>query len=921
MEQPAVRLASTVVEPLIGRLLSSAPPQPEPRETEAEGATGARAEREAEPAPGSEPGRLIARLVSFRGEDPELSWDELVELARELVRHGLASTGPSRAVGPGDEAAVGYVLARTLHVIGELDTTDTQAVRLGPQDYARRLRSAVPGVDRTLSREAAWFHDGLLVTTCLHFLHTLIVRSPELAERLPERSHRIGQLVDLNDVEAVRGHSQPSAEDAEFEARYLGRVAEQYNRVTIYGIDLPNPNAPDEWSLDATYLSLSAEFRSPRDRASGGRETDRTDTVDAARDGDGTPADAVAGGDGTEDGTGGATPGFTPEPLVRADRALAVHERVLLRGVAGSGKTTLVQWLAVSTASGTLPSELQALQGRIPFVLPVRRFARDGIPAPDDLLSAMRHPLADQAPEGWVARVLASGRAMLLVDGIDEAPDDVWDDLRTQLRRLLRIYSGNLCLVTSRPSAIDADWLSEEGFTELTLAPMSHGQVAEFVTAWHDAARSDEGKDHARLDEYEGMLLRSIPIYRELRVLATNPLMCGLICALNRDRSGSLPQGRKELYEAAVQMLLQRRNPERRVFEDLLQRAPRERLLRKLAYRMLVDGSSVLDHATALAEIARHAGAIPTIPRDLRCEDVFNDLLLRTGLLREQADGSVEFVHRTMQDYLAAREAVDQGEFGLLLQHAHESGWEEVFRMAVAYARPAECATLLQGLLTPGWIGMDRNRRHLLAASCLEHVTELDPQTRDRVFEATQFMVRPRDPTRRKILGFLGPIVLEMLPDPATLPDDEAYLVALTVTRVRDDAAVDYLARLRDRGSLRLRTELANGWHKFATERYAEEVLRHLDPTGVYFPVSDHAELAKLKELGGRERVQITGDFRPEELLAGLERDKLTHLWIAYDLGPGMEMEWLREFPSLTTLRVHSRLRVTGVPEGIRIMA
>lgn len=878
MEQPAVRLASSVVEPLIRRLLASDQPSPD-----------------------REQGTLIARLVSFRGENPELSWEELLGLAGELVAHGLDTTGRRAAPAPGsgeDGTAVAEVLARTLFVIGELDTTDTQAVRLGPQDYARRLRSAVPGVDRMLSREAAWFHDSLLATTCLHFLHTLIVRSPRLAEQLPERSHRIGQLVDLNDVEALSGRSEPPAEYAEFEARYLSHVAEQYDRVTIYGIDLPNPNAPDEWSLDATYLSLSAEFRSPGDRT--------------------RPQPPHSGDD--QDGASPSAPGFTPEPLVTADRALANHERVLLRGMAGSGKTTLVQWLAVSTASGSLPAELQILRGRIPFVLPVRRFARDGIPSPDDFLSAVRHPLADDVPEGWVARVLASGRAMLLVDGIDEAPEEVWDDLRNQLRSLLRIYSGNLCLVTSRPAAVHADWLSEEGFTELQLAPMNRAQVAEFITAWHDAARRDEGKDHARLDEYEGMLLRSIPIYRELRVLATNPLMCGLICALNRDRSGSLPQGRKELYEAAVQMLLQRRNPERRVYEDLLQRAPRERLLRKLAYRMLVDQRSVLDQETALAEIGRHVAAIPSVPKDLRREDVFSDLLLRTGLLREQVDGSVEFVHGTMQDYLAAREAVDQGDFERLLRHAHEAGWEEVFRMAVAYARPGECDTLLQGLLAPGWTGMGRNRRHLLAASCLEHVTELAPETRDRVFEATQFMVRPRDPTRRKILGFLGPIVLEMLPDPATLPDDEAYLVALTVTRVRDDAAVDYLARLRDRGSLRLRTELANGWHKFATERYADEVLRHLDPSGVYFPVSDRAELETLKQLGGRERVQITGHFRPEELTAGLQSDRLTHLWIAYDLGQGMEMEWLRDFPSLTTLRVHPRLRVTGVPEGIRIM-
>lgn len=881
MEQPAVRLASSVVEPLISRLFAAAPPPP------------------------SENERLIARLVSFRGEQPTLSWEELVQVAEELVRHGLDVTG--RQLEAEDEPGVVPVLARTLFVAGELDVTDTQAVRLGPQDYARRLRSAVPGVERALSREAAWFHDSLLVTTCLHFLHLLIMRTPQLAERLPERSHRIGQLVDLNDVEALRGRSGPLAEDAEFEDRYLRHTAEQYNRVTIYGVDLPNPNAPGEWSLNATYLSLSAEFSPDGEQSVRNRDTDRqADVPTQGEDDDEIPASAGIA---------------TPEPLVTADRALAGHERVLLRGAAGSGKTTLVQWLTVSTANGSLPAELRNLRGRIPFVLPVRRFARGGLPGPDDFLTAVRHPLAGEEPEGWVARVLASERALLLVDGIDEVPERERDEVRDQLRRLLRIYSGNLCLVTSRPRAVDAEWLADEGFAELTLAPMSRGQVADFITAWHDAARSDEGRDHERLNEYEDMLLRSIPLFRELRVLATNPLMCGLICALNRDRSGSLPQGRKELYEAAVQMLLQRRDPERRVHEDLLQPAPRARLLRKLAYRMLVDQSAVLDHEAALGEIGRHVSAIPAIPRDLRHEEVFDDLLLRTGLLREQADRSVEFVHRTMQDYLAAHEALEQGDFELLLRHAHEEGWEEVFRMAVAHARPAECKTLLLGLLAPGWLGMDRIRRRLLAASCLEHVTELDPDTRERVFEETKFMVRPPDPTRRRYLGFLGPIVLEMLPDPATLTDHEAYLVALTVTRVDDAASVDYLARLRDRKSLKVRTELADGWRKFETERYAREVVRHLDPVGLYFPVSDRAELETLQRLGGREQVRVVGHFRPEELMAGLDRDRLTHLWIAYDLGPGMEVDWLREFPALTTLRVHPRLRVTGVPEGVRIMS
>ncbi|GAB2828260.1 NACHT domain-containing protein [Streptomyces daliensis] len=863
--EPAVRLASAVVDPLVRPLFR---PE-EPHQGEA----------------------LLASLVTFRGVAPALGYEDLLRTARELVR-----LAPDTARSHDEDEATATVLARTLWTIGEVDVTDAQAVRLGPQDFARRLRSAVPGADRELSSEAAWFHDSLLVTVCLHILHLLIRRSPALAERMAERSHRIRQLVDLNDVEALRGRPAPSAADAEFEERYLRTVVEQFNRVTIYGIDLPNPNTPDNWPLDATYLSLTAEF-------------------DAAT----TPRPP-----GTAPATATPTPRTPEEPVTTADRALSGHERVLLRGVAGSGKTTLVQWLAVTTARDELPAELSGLRGRIPLVLPVRRFAREGFPAPDDFLTAVRHPLAHEAPEGWAVRVLAEERGLLLVDGIDEAPEDQRPHLRDQLRRLLRIYSGNVCLVTSRPPAVDADWLADEGFSELTLAPMNRDQVAAFITAWHTAARTDEGKDHASLDAYMDRLLQTIPLYRELRVLATNPLMCGLICALNRDRSGSLPQGRKELYEAAMEMLLQRRDTERHVlYADAvnLQRAPRERLLRKLAYRMLLEQRAELDRATAVEEISRRLPAIPATAGQGGPEEIFHHLLLRTGLLREQPDGSVEFVHRTVQDYLAAKEAVEQRNFPLLLDHAHEADWEEVIRMAVAHARPDECATLLRGLLAPGKTGMRRNRRRLLAAACLEHVTELDPDTHARIRRETRNMVRPATVAGARGLGWVGPIVLEMLPDPSTVPDEEAHRLAVTVTRINDDAAMHYLARLRDRRSLPVRAELARGWRNFETERYADEIIQYLDPEGLYFPVSDRVELAALRKLGGRERVQIVGHFTPAELLDGLAHDQLTHLWLAYDLGVP-DMSWLAQFPRLTTLRVNPRLpRVSGVPDGIRIMS
>ncbi|WP_217247932.1 NACHT domain-containing NTPase [Streptomyces sp. AC602_WCS936] len=838
---------------------------------------------------------LVSRLFRVPGRPPAApepvpaltSWqgrpDDVHRTAADLVH--LAA---ERHAAPAAElAAVVDVLARTLLAIAEVDVTDADAVRLGPQGYARRLRGAVQGADRGLSPDAAWFHDALLVSVCLHVLHHLVRRSPHLQRQLPSRASRIAQLVDLGDAEAAARQPERSAQDVAFEAEYAQWVARRHGWLTIVGVDFPN--APDRWPLEETYLSLEAEERS------GG-----------------------VGADGDEQRT-----------VLLADRALEDHERVLLRGGAGSGKTTLVQWLAVAAAREG---------SRVPFVLPVRRFAREGFPAPDDFLHAVRHPLADRAPEGWVVRTLLAGRALLLVDGIDEAPEKTRGELRDRLRRLLRVFSGNGCLVTSRPSAVSDGWLSggglaEEDFVELSLAPMSREQVTRFIRDWHSAARLDEQsrsrgpRERGALDEYEQRLLHSVRIYRELRQLATNPLMCGLICALNRDRSGSLPSGRKELYDAALEMLLQRRDPERDVLyaDDVrLQQSTRERLLQKLAHAMLEEDASELTRERAVGILDAALPAMPAARAQGDGAEIFDHLLHRTGLLRERSGESVDFVHRTFQDYLAAKEIVARGRFPTLVDHAHQPEWEEVIRMAAAHARPEECAHFLDRLLAaaPGLRRPQVNHRRLMAAACLEHVTELDPAVQQLVHERTKNLVRPTTEPAARGLGWVGPIVLELLPDPGQVPDDrQALLLAITATRVQDDAAVDYLVRLRTRSALPVRAELARGWRHFDTERYADEIIAHLDPDGLYFPVSDAAELTALRGLGGRPRIQVAGVMRAEELLAGLIPDQLTHLWLNAEL-PDTDLSWLSGFPRLRVLRVNPRLpRVRNVPDGVEITA
>lgn len=382
------------------------------------------------------PVRLSA-LVSFRGDKRGLGDRELRKLVRELVERAARETRET-ALDEGELEAVARALLRTLHALGDLDLDDLQAVRLGYEALADKLYTQAGGnrLLRDLSYDSTFLYFHLLNSAGVHILHFFTQRSTFVARTLVEQSRQLDRLIRLTDILVERLTSR-TAQDAAFEQQYARYLATRYSRLTIYGIDL---NECPDWPLDTAYLSLAAT---------------RAGEIRAL----------------PEDQGGLVQPSPAPRPV---EQALAGHERVLLRGVAGSGKTTLVQWLAVTTArQEELTGQLAHLMGRVPFVLPLRTLTRGGatLPVPGHFLSSVGCPPAGSQPHGWADRVLAAGRGVLLVDGVDEVPEQERARTRRWLADLLAAFPGNLWLVTSRPSAVRDEWLGGQDFTELTLSP------------------------------------------------------------------------------------------------------------------------------------------------------------------------------------------------------------------------------------------------------------------------------------------------------------------------------------------------------------------------------------------------------------------------------------------------------------------
>lgn len=519
--------------------------------------------------------------------------------------------------------------------------------------------------------------------------------------------------------------------DLRYETEYAQALGAKYRRTKIIGLDELSRH-DSEWDLDTAYLSLEVQAE------------DRT-----ARRGREAPE---------------------PDPPLprRIDALLTDRPRVLLRGEAGAGKTTLLWWLAAHASARTLDDDLAPLNGLVPFVVPLRTLrARGGrFPGPAELWNAAGLAI-DAAPEGWAGRVLASGRALLLVDGLDEVPPEDREQAHGWLSQLLARYPETRCVATVRPLAVEPDWLRSEGFAELRLLPMRNEDIQAFVSSWHRAARLSEEDDAERLDELERDLSRQFEQNDTLRDLARTPLLCAVICALHRRRDGFLPDTRWDLYRSALTMMLGHRDQRRQVAtpEGIdLSVEEHTQLLQRIAVWLVREGQSEFTREQALRQLGRALAGMERVSAQGPPKKILTHLLNRSGLLQQHADDTYQFIHRTFQDYLAAKEFVEGDHLNELLRHADEETWQDVTLLAAGHCGRRELAVLVGGLLDAG-LGYgagtdDRTTVHVLAALCAQHATYLDGPLRSRVRASMSALFPPATPSQVRSLERLGPAVL-----------------------------------------------------------------------------------------------------------------------------------------------------------------
>ncbi len=423
------------------------------------------------------------------------------------------------------------------------------------------------------------------------------------------------------------------------------------------------------------------------------------------------------------------------------------------------------------------------------------RRARDDGRAPLPVLVSLGGYTDDSPFDAYLARHLgplapyletyhASGRLILLLDGLNEMPQQGYAERVGRIQEMLNRYPDETVVVTCRAM----DYVARlERLQKVEISPLDATRIRTFLQhylrqtagerlfwalagdevralweTWQGAGGSWAefwAADEMPVKVSRRTTLAQYRLWRDLRqdpppllALSRNPYLLLMAAQVYAARGGALPANRAWLFNAFVDTLLEREK--KRQPAEWIEAERQKDGLATLAYAMQRERGcgTTVERAWALERLCR---AVP----DCNAERLL--YLAASATLLDADEAAVRFYHQLLQEYFAARElgrrvAADESLVQYLpANHWWEpSGWEET--VILLAGMEADASALLEKLVTVNPV---------VAARCL-----------------VEGGAQAQEATRHDIAGVLS----------ATLSDDRRHPPAARVQ------AGDALARLGD---------------------------------------------------------------------------------------------------------------------------
>jgi hypothetical protein len=355
--------------------------------------------------------------------------------------------------------------------------------------------------------------------------------------------------------------------------------------------------------------------------------------------------------------------------------------KMLILGHPGSGKTTLMKWIALQCAG----QNIEFLTDKMPIFIALKDLGKD----PDGTFKNLgieklvkKQIEHESLDSNFFDRHFKKNEVIFLLDGLDEVADEKTRRAAIDWIKKQNIR-GNTLIVTSRFSGIQVKkgLKLPNAWPVFCIKDFDLDDIELFLKNWYEnvekaMSENSEAKALKKAEKKYEKLIETIKShqYKKLRELAVNPLLLTIIALVHRTRA-TLPKERHKLYEECVKVMIE---------------------LWNVSYKNLDINFSVDNSINSLSKIAVHLmkenrreaslevieSILPPEIEDHPVSFFLEEMVLKAGLLYK-SEGQYGFLHLTFQEYLAAWNFSKRNNPEEILEYRDKDYWIETFKLFV----------------------------------------------------------------------------------------------------------------------------------------------------------------------------------------------------------------------------------------------
>ncbi|MFQ5629806.1 MAG: NACHT domain-containing protein, partial [bacterium] len=333
---------------------------------------------------------------------------------------------------------------------------------------------------------------------------------------------------------------------------------------------------------------------------------------------------------------------------------------ILIRGLPGGGKTTLLRyltWRYAEESLAILPVYIRLKKLKLDGKRTLEAFIRQ------ELSTTWSNPAIDDALR--TRACFLETPMILLLDGIDEIEDsDSAAGFAEALVELAQANKRSNIIVASRPHGLEKEDYPD--FLPLDLDALTPDLIEAYLDKWFEGEK-----------EKITALRNTLKDKPRMRALAENPFLLSMICYTFEEKGdAALIAQRSTLYAACTERLLARMYAVDKEIPARVELDKALAMLKDLALRYFLwqEAEFPVDLVNLLAQ-----ATLESKTPDLAA-GFLDDLQRETGLVQRAQEGYT-FVHRTLWEYFTALALLDKNDHHHVIRHAADPDWEEVVRL------------------------------------------------------------------------------------------------------------------------------------------------------------------------------------------------------------------------------------------------